>query len=122
MTIFQRLSMLASIAEDEFSDILKEPPKVLNDRVQFIFIDESIMAVRYPVENKYSFHWQRGANIYRINTAPHHKDIPGWPRHIHDGTEDNVIEDRITDLTEVWRGECNRFQSPSKFQLCSPLR
>ena len=101
MTIFERLSKFASIAEDEFRDILKEQPIILNDRVQFIFLDDSIMAVRYPVENKYSFHWQRGAQIYRINTAPHHKDIPTFPRHIHNGTEDNVIEDGITDITNT---------------------
>ena len=96
MTLEERLVGLAMLAKEEFMDILLNPPEIFEDRIRLKLIDGSLMIIRYPLENKYSFCWQREFEMYRINTAPHHKYISTFPRHIHDGSEDNVIEDRIT--------------------------
>lgn len=44
------------------------------------------------VEN-YKFHWQdpQGRLIKRWDNAPHHPEVEGFPHHLHDGSEENVI-------------------------------
>ena len=92
--MFRRYLSFLKIASDDFSDIVVNA-ELHADRVRFILIDCSRIDVRYPIENKFSFHWQRGNMIYRIDTAPHHKDIKSFPSHIHFGSEDNIIEDSV---------------------------
>jgi len=92
--MFHRYLTFLKIASDEYSDIVVDA-ELHADRVRLILIDGSWIEVRYPVEDKFSFHWQRSNKIYRIDTAPHHKDIRTFPRHIHFGSEDNVIEDYV---------------------------
>ncbi len=84
------------IIVNKFSDIVMDA-ELYADRVRLILIDGSWIEVRYPVEDKFSFHWQRGDKIYRIDTAPHHKGMRSFPRHIHFGSEDNVIEDDVSE-------------------------
>ena len=92
--MFRRYLAFLKIASDEFSEIVVDA-ELHADRVRLILIDGSWIDVRYPVKDKFSFHWQRGDEIYRIDTAPHHKGIRTFPRHIHFGSEDNVIEDSV---------------------------
>ncbi|MBA7517067.1 hypothetical protein ES705_09117 [subsurface metagenome] len=92
--MFHRYLTFLKIASDEYSDIVVDA-ELHADRVRLILIDGSWIEVRYPVEDKFSFHWQRSNKIYRIDTAPHHKDIRTFSRHIHFGSEDNVIEDYV---------------------------
>ncbi|MGB2727583.1 MAG: DUF6516 family protein [Halobacteriota archaeon] len=92
--MFHRYLSFLKIASDEYSDIVVDA-ELHADRVRLILIDGSWIEVRYPVVDKFSFHWQRSNKIYRIDTAPHHKDIRTFPRHIHFGSEDNVIEDYV---------------------------
>ncbi len=83
------------IASSEFSDIVRGV-EVHDDRLRLYLQREAILEVRYPVENKYSFHLRINDEIYRIDTAPHHPGIPSYPRHIHFKREEVVVEDRIT--------------------------
>ena len=100
-TIEDRLRQLGQVANDEFAHILPQPPEIMSDRLRLYFKDGSWMEIRYPLPTKYSFHWQRGSKIFRINTAPHHKHavLTTFPRHIHLETENNVREDTITHLS-----------------------
>ena len=91
-----RLIIIAQCAEEQFSDILREAPIIYSDKVRLILVDGSYMDIRYPVDSKYSFHWQREDEIIRIDTAPHHRQISTYPRHMHSGKEDNVVEDSVT--------------------------
>ena len=102
-TIGDRLRQLGQVAEDEFSHIITQPPVILADRLRLYFIDGSWMEIRYPLPTKYSFHWQRGAEIFRINTAPHHKhsSMATFPKHIHHKTENNVVDDNITHFSNT---------------------
>jgi hypothetical protein len=36
--------------------------------------------------------------MIRIDTAPHHRQLLTYPRHIHMGTENNIVEDTITNI------------------------
>jgi len=92
--MFRGYLSFLKIASDEFSEIIVDA-ELHADRVRLILIDGSWIDVRYPVKDKFSFHWQRDDKIYRIDTAPHHKGIRTFPRHIHFGSEDNVIEDSV---------------------------
>jgi hypothetical protein len=86
----------ARIARDEFSDIVAGM-EIFDDRMKLVFSDGSEMTVMYPVEAKYSFHWQRKDGIVRIDTAPHHHGVKTFPNHIHFGSEKDVREDTTTD-------------------------
>lgn len=92
--MFRRYVTFLKVARDEFSGIVVDA-ELRADRVRLILIDGSWIDIRYPVEDKFSFHWQRDNKIYRVDTAPHHKGIRSFPRHIHFGSEDNVIEDHV---------------------------
>lgn len=57
---------------------------------------------------KYSFHWQAadGSLMCRWDNAPHHHELPGFPHHLHEGQENNVLPHppvsifMLTDLIE----------------------
>ncbi len=87
----------SKIVTDEFSDIT-ENVEILDDRLKICFRGGWMMEVRYPVDDKYSFHLRAKGEIYRIDTAPHHPEISTYPRHIHFKREDRIIEDRITNI------------------------
>jgi hypothetical protein len=91
-----RLIIVAQCAEEHFSEILSEEPIIFSDKVRLVFVDGSYMDIRYPVDSKYSFHWQREDEIIRIDTAPHHRQLSTYPRHMHKGKEDVVVEDSVT--------------------------
>ncbi len=94
--MMHRLIVIARCAEDHFSDIILEAPFIYSDKVRLIFIGGSFMDIRYPVDSKYSFHWQLEDEIIRIDTAPHHHKVSTYPRHMHMGTEENVVDDPVT--------------------------
>ncbi|MCE8426556.1 MAG: hypothetical protein J5U17_12365 [Candidatus Methanoperedens sp.] len=73
-----RLIIVAQCAEEHFSEILSEAPIIFSDKVRLVFVDGSYMEIRYPVDSKYSFHWQREDEI------------------IMNGKEDAVVEDSVT--------------------------
>lgn len=70
--MMHRLIIIAQCAEEHFSGILRETPIIYSDKVRLFFVDGSYMDIRYPVDSKYSFHWQREDEMIRIDTAPHH--------------------------------------------------
>jgi hypothetical protein len=56
--MFRRYLTFLKIARDEFSGIVVDA-ELCADRVRLILIDGSWIDIRYPVEEKYSFHWQK---------------------------------------------------------------
>ncbi len=93
-----RLIIIAQCAQEHFSEILSETPIIFSDKVRLVFTDGSFMEIRYPVDSKYSFHWQREDEIIRIDTAPHHRQLSTYPRHMHNGKENDVVEDSVTEI------------------------
>jgi len=96
--MMHRLIIIAQCAQEHFSDILGEAPIIFSDKVRLVFVDGSYMDIRYPVDSKYSFHWQRENEMIRIDTAPHHRKLSTYPQHMHLGKEENVVEDNITKI------------------------
>jgi hypothetical protein len=72
------------------------------ERLRIFLLDESFVDVWLSRSGKYSYHWEqrhvRGL-IHRHDNAPHSKwkEIKTFPKHFHDGSEDNVKESNIPD-------------------------
>jgi len=97
---------LKNIALREFPDIvvsasiLKGPLNVAKS-LRIFFLDSSFLEI-YISNKKYSYHWQLAGKIYRHDNAPHskHKHIKTFPKHFHDGSENNVKESEISDAPD----------------------
>ncbi len=52
---------------------------------------------------KYAYHWQEknGRFIGRWDNAPHWSDLPDFPHHYHDGSEENVRSSKIKTIEDV---------------------
>lgn len=64
--------------------------------MRVLFSNAGVLDIRYPVDTSYSFFLYYNDCMYRIDTAPHHKEIKTFPNHCHYKTEDNVIADEWT--------------------------
>ena len=100
------LQEIAEIVLREFLDIVEDT------RIQFttsgaaeklrVFLkDESFVDVWLSPTGKYSYHWEHrhlSGLAYRHDDAPHRrwKQIKTFPKHFHDGSEDNVTESHIS--------------------------
>jgi len=90
------LERIRQVTEKEFPDILKTKPSLVGMKLRIYLIDSSLLDIYYhPKGKKYSFHWQKKTESIRINTAPHHRDIVSYPRHVHTG--ETIEADKITD-------------------------
>lgn len=51
----------------------------------------------------YRYHWTDAQQRLRRrwDNAPHHPDVPGFPHHVHEGSEDRVQEGRPFNLLEL---------------------
>lgn len=107
MDILEIYKRQLETAQDQFRDILingiilysesGEPLKLRLD-----IIDGSIVDVFCSVRGKYSYHWEKGTMgefIYRHDNAPHKKwkNIKTFPKHFHNGSDNEVIESSISD-------------------------
>ncbi|MCJ7762805.1 DUF6516 family protein [Candidatus Bathyarchaeota archaeon] len=98
---------IVELVLDEFSDIvvdvqLRFTSSGAVERLRIFLKDESFVDVWLSASGKYSYHWEqrhvRGL-IHRYDNAPHSKwkEIKTFPKHFHDGNEDNVKESNIPD-------------------------
>jgi hypothetical protein len=78
----------------------------MND-IRIILKDGSFIDVWFSLklENRYSFHWDRkhiDGSIYRHDNAPHRKwqSVSTFPKHFHDGDEEEVIESNLDENPE----------------------
>jgi hypothetical protein len=55
---------------------------------EFFTLEANTMTVA-----NYKLHWQdsQGRLIKRWDNAPHHPEVAGFPHHLHDGSEGNVV-------------------------------
>ena len=98
---------LKSIALQEFPDIVvsasvMKGPLNTTKSLRIFFIDNSFLEVCIS-EKKYSYHWQLADKIYRHDNAPHkkHEKVKTFPKHFHQGSEENVKESSIADNPEI---------------------
>jgi hypothetical protein len=99
---------LKEIAEIEFGDIVDDVILTDINEIRIILIYRSFIDLWFSLklEGKYSYHWESrfiDGSIYRHDNAPHlkWKDIPTFPRHFHDGSEDTAVQSYIPDNPEA---------------------
>ena len=92
----------------EFSDIVTNADILLSytgraQKLRITLIDTTFIDVWCSIDgNEYSYHWEMRPirnEIYRHDNAPHKrwKHISTFPKHCHDGSQDNVVESYISD-------------------------
>jgi len=92
-----RLIVIAQCAEEHFSNILKEMPIIFSDKVRLVFIDDSYMDIRYPVDSNI-----RSTGSVKMNNQDRYcaSSQPAFDlsKTYSYGTENNIVEDTITIL------------------------
>lgn len=95
------------VATDEFAEIVISSftlrnaiGRVLKHRL--ICIDSSYRDIYYGETGKFSLHWERlhiDGQMYRHDNAPHNRwrSINTFPKHFHNGTQDNVQDSELPD-------------------------
>jgi len=96
--------------ERRFSDILKSAELIQGTagrirKLRLYLIDNTFVDIWYSPDGSYSYHWeQRGIRnaIYRHDNAPHEKwrNVSTFPKHCHDGNQQNVTESFLPDNSE----------------------
>lgn len=110
---------LLNIATSEFKTVV-ESGKILYSqseepwKLRLYLYDNSFTDIYYSIKGKYSYHWDRrltSNKIYRHDNAPHEKwkDIPTFPKHFHNGSDDIVVSSHISDNPESALREFLRF-------------
>lgn len=111
MPILQLYENLQTIALAEFADIVENAGVLtlaMGDplKLRLDVVDGSLIDVFLSVSGKYSYHWERrltpAGDLYRHDNAPHDKwrAVATFPKHFHDGSEENVRESYISHIPE----------------------
>jgi hypothetical protein len=100
--LFQRI---VEVVVAEFSDIavdvqLRYTPSGAIERLRIFLFDETFVDIWLSSSGKYAYHWEQRhvrGRIHRHDNAPHKKwaEVKTFPKHFHDGNEDNVKESTI---------------------------
>ncbi len=97
---------LVEIAVRQFGDIVTDwrffyRRSSLPLKLRLFIGDETYLDVWVsPSQGRYSYHWEQRAVrglIHRHDNAPDHPEISTFPRHFHDGSEENVQPSMISD-------------------------
>jgi Family of unknown function (DUF6516) len=109
--IFKLYKSLLDIANTEYRAVVESGVILFSQsgepwKLRLALYDGSFMDVYYSVTGKYSYHWDRrllDGKIYRHDNAPHQKwkDISGFPKHFHDGSDVIVVPSHIPDDPEA---------------------
>ena len=91
----------------KFKDVIMSGAIVYSEsnipfKLRLEVVDGSIIDIFYSVRGKFAYHWERrivDGTIYRHDNAPHTKwrHIRTFPKHFHDGSDDNAGESFISD-------------------------
>lgn len=98
---------IIEIVLTEFSDIVVDAQLRFTssgaiEKLRVFLKDESFVDVWLSTSGKYSYNWEhrhiRGL-MHRHDNAPHSRwmGIKTFPKHFHDGSEENVVESGIPD-------------------------
>lgn len=98
---------LNEIAFSEYRDVVERAEFVFSPagrtrKLRIYLLDGSFVDVWCSLKGDYSFHWERrfvNGSLYRHDNAPHARwrHIPTFPKHFHNGREDNVESSFISD-------------------------
>ena len=101
------IKRLQEMAEVEFADIVMDTIPGLNE-LRIILTDGSFIDAWFSLklQKRYSYHWERkvlDGTIYRHDNAPHQRwqEIKTFPKHFHDGDEEQVTESHLPNDPEL---------------------
>lgn len=107
MGIWQTYKALEQLALANFADIVVAAQVMLLPsgdplKLRLQLLDDSFIDVYLSAKGRYSYHWERRlttGDVYRHDNAPHARwqFVSTFPKHFHDGSEDNARESLITD-------------------------
>ncbi len=117
--IFRLYKNLLDLANTEYRAVVESGNILFSQsgepwKLRLTLYDGSFMDVYYSVTEKYSYHWDRrlvDGKIYRHDNAPHQKwkNIHGFPKHFHDGSDTVVVPSYISDDPEIAIRDFMRF-------------
>lgn len=93
-----------SIRDTELEKVLNYRYRVTLADGGFVEMTERVLEVRSSLEvTKYRHHWQTstGKLIKRWDNAPHHPEMDTFPDHLHDGAENQVVNQAPINGLEV---------------------
>ena len=104
---FVDLDQLKEIAEVEFAEIVEHAYSPDVNELRIISTDGSFIDLWFSLKlaGRYSYHWERRAideRVYRHDNAPHKRwrGVKTFPKHLHNGSEERVVERFISDVPE----------------------
>jgi hypothetical protein len=80
--------LLQERLEEVYGSRMSEPVRVAQDALLLAFDTGLMMEIRCFSADEFSIHWSWGEAELRLDTAPVHAGLPGYPLHLHgdDGT------------------------------------
>jgi len=102
------VAALQQITLAEFADIVQHAFSPGDNDLRIVLIDGSYMKIWFSLKvvDRCSYHWARGMvdkTIYRHDNAPdaEWKHVSTYPKHFHNGSQENVMESWISDKSPV---------------------
>ena len=106
MSISAIYAALQTLALTEFGDVVGNAiimtlPTGDPLKLRLDIADGSLLDVFISLSGRYSYHWERRltlkGDIYRHDNAPHNRwrHVSTFPKHFHDGSENNVVASHI---------------------------
>ena len=80
---------------DTYGGHLTASPRLAHDALTLELDCGVMLQARFAGPDEYSIEWQRGAQQFRIDTAPLHRELGSFPNHFHDA-DGSVYADRLT--------------------------
>jgi hypothetical protein len=103
--MLNQYKQLEEMVHSEFPDIVISS-RIIHKRapgsakLRLHFKDQTYMDIWLTETGKYSYHWEQRAIrglIHRHDNAPDHPEINTFPKHFHDGDEQNVAPSYLPD-------------------------
>lgn len=111
MSISAIYAALQTLALTEFGDVVGNAIIMMLPtgdplKLRLDIADGSLLDVFISLSGRYSYHWERRltlkGDIYRHDNAPHNRwrHVSTFPKHFHDGSENNVVASHINPQPE----------------------
>ena len=103
--MLKQYKQIERMAHSEFPDIVISS-QILHKRssasakLRLYFKDQTYMDIWLSETGKYSYHWEQRAKrglIHRHDNAPDHPEIITFPKHFHNGDEQNILPSYLND-------------------------
>ena len=93
------------MAHSEFPDIVISSQifhkrSSASAKLRLYLKDQTYMDIWLSETGKYSYHWEQRAKrrlIHRHDNAPDHPEITTFPKHFHNGDEQNILPSYLND-------------------------